>query len=191
MSKRQWSIEHWRVTPHMSPFRNPLYMAEVLLIVLFLGTAFMIGLHCTHCMRISKILDILGFINATWLTFVAFNNNLMPKAIQPRLKYIEGTEYGNGPKVYFTRKFPFVLYQNVPIAFYGACVYGTLIVLSFASAPLWMIAAVAGFGVVFSARMMYIMFGKIRVTCPFCIFSAGTMTVVFLLTIIKLIQTTV
>jgi hypothetical protein len=187
MSKRRISIEHWKVTPHISPFRNPLYMAEVLLIATFMITALLVGLHCPRCMVIAKFLDVLGFINATYLTFVAFDNKLMPAAIRPRLEYIEGTEYNHKPELYFKKAFPYIVFKNIPIAFWGAGTYGLLSIMSFLNAPLWMIAVLSGYGVLFSARMMYIMFGKIRVTCPFCIFSAGTMTVVFTLTLTKLI----
>ena len=144
-------------------------------------------------------LEVLGTLNAIYLSFAHYYRRLMVPRYRARQRDIINTGYAvvNFPYFWISKERVVrtgrAIWFELPIAVLGSITYITLSVLMFGESWLqdvldgcglrckvivitWAISLV---GVIFSARMMYIMFIKIGKVCPFCVFSACTMLVLF------------
>ena len=161
------------------------------------------------------VLETIGIVNALYLTITVFKPRLMISWFnyRGRQKRIADLGYhvlplpcmwlGKAVDRRNGRTWCECHSYNIPTALLGEVLYISLMCVTvfenhgahWGVSPLWLGWAVAFFGVLFSARMMYLMFVIIprlvglpasQVWCVFCVISASTMSVVWLLDSVRL-----
>ena len=163
-----------------------LYVLEVSAVIAFVLAAMIFAFATNRVSLTMKVLDVLGLANALFLTAATYWPTVMPRFYRGRKNTIDKTGFAMmsvTPKLSRVNRRLQLSFKNTPIALLGAGTYAALVICSFCALPLFCLVGlgIAVFGMFFSARMMYIMFVKIGVPCPFCVFSACTMTSVTIL----------
>ncbi len=129
------------------------------------------------------MIAILGILDAMYLTVIKFTDN---KAL-----CIEGI--GN---CWTVNNSSYSEWNGIPISIFGILAYLIIILIlilqnrvkflvDFGSIFVFGIALT---GFLFSIYLTYLQFAVIKAVCPFCIISAITMTIVFILTLINLLN---
>lgn len=129
------------------------------------------------------IIAILGILDAIYLTIIKFTDN---KAL-----CIEGIG-----DCWTVNNSSYSEWNGIPISIFGIFAYLTIIMIlifqnrvkfffDFGSTFVFGIALTGFF---FSIYLTYLQFAVIKAVCPFCIISAITMTIVFILSLINLLN---
>ncbi len=137
-------------------------------------------------MKIEKatiIIAILGILDASYLTVIKFTGN---KAL-----CIEGI--GDCWTVNNSR---YSEWNGIPISIFGILAYLSIIlILTLKNRVKFLVDfgnifvfGIALTGFFFSIYLTYLQFAVIKAVCPFCIVSATTMTIVFILSLITLLK---
>ncbi len=87
-------------------------------------------------------------------------------------------------------------WNGIPISFFGIAAYVSIILIAtilqrydlFQKYGNFLIFGIATIGIIFSAYLTYLQFAVIHAICPFCIFSAITMTIVFIISLVKILK---
>jgi uncharacterized membrane protein len=133
--------------------------------------------------KVTVMIAILGILDAMYLTVIKFTDN---KAL-----CIEGI--GN---CWTVNNSSYSEWNGIPISIFGILAYLIIILIlilqnrvkflvDFGSIFVFGIALT---GFLFSIYLTYLQFAVIKAVCPFCIISAITMTIVFILTLINLLN---
>ncbi|HSM24989.1 MAG TPA: vitamin K epoxide reductase family protein [Anaerolineaceae bacterium] len=133
--------------------------------------------------KLTIIVAILGFLDAIYLTIIKFTDN---KAL-----CLEGVG-----DCWSVNNSPYSEWNGIPISIFGALAYLVIILIlafqnrfsvlgNFGSI---FVLGISLSGFLFSIYLTYLQFAVIKAVCPFCLFSAGTMTIVFILLLINYLQ---
>ncbi len=87
-------------------------------------------------------------------------------------------------------------WNGIPISFFGIAAYISILLLTvvfqkidfFQNYGDFFVFGITTIGVLFSAYLTYLQFVVIQAICPFCIISAITMTVIFIISLVKIIK---
>jgi uncharacterized membrane protein len=87
-------------------------------------------------------------------------------------------------------------WNGIPISFFGIAAYVSIILIAtmlqkyslFEKYGNFLIFGISTIGIIFSAYLTYLQFAVIRAICPFCIFSAITMTIVFIISLVIILK---
>ncbi|MFA6322695.1 MAG: vitamin K epoxide reductase family protein [Candidatus Buchananbacteria bacterium] len=158
---------------------------EVFGLVLLFVAIISVAIWSRQEAMMAKTLDLLGTVNAAFLALTSYRHELIPNSLKRRHKAIVSTGLTVIwiPCGWLDRKLLRDVVLEIPIAVIGLVGYLIITTLLIASAPASWVLFFAGVGTLVSAKLMQIMFRDIRISCPFCVFSAGTMFVIFLLTL--------
>ena len=133
--------------------------------------------------NVTIIVAILGFLDAIYLAIIKFTDN---KAL-----CLEGVG-----DCWSVNNSPYSEWNGIPISIFGALAYLVIILIllnqkrfvflvNFGSI---FILGISLSGFLFSIYLTYLQFAVIKAVCPFCLLSAGTMTIVFILSLINYLQ---
>lgn len=133
--------------------------------------------------KVTVMIAILGILDAMYLTVIKFTDN---KAL-----CIEGIG-----DCWTVNNSSYSEWNGIPISIFGILAYLIIILIlilqnrvkflvDFGSIFVFGIALT---GFLFSIYLTYLQFAVIKAVCPFCIISAITMTIVFILTLINLLN---
>jgi len=133
--------------------------------------------------KVTVMIAILGILDAMYLTAIKFTDN---KAL-----CIEGIG-----DCWTVNNSSYSEWNGIPISIFGILAYLIIILIlilqnrvkflvDFGSIFVFGIALT---GFLFSIYLTYLQFAVIKAVCPFCIISAITMTIVFILTLINLLN---
>jgi len=133
--------------------------------------------------KVTVMIAILGILDAMYLTVIKFTDN---KAL-----CIEGI--GN---CWTVNNSSYSEWNGIPISIFGILAYLIIILIlilqnrvkflvDFGSIFVFGIALT---GFLFSIYLTYLQFAVIKAVCPFCVISAITMTIVFILSLINLLN---
>ncbi|MFA6215286.1 MAG: vitamin K epoxide reductase family protein [Patescibacteria group bacterium] len=159
---------------------------EIFGLLSFFTVIFFVAVGVGMEVTIATVLDLLGTANAAFLVLTSYRRDFVPKCLRARHKAIvlTGLTVIQIPTPYWIHYRQVAL--EVPIAIIGLGGYLTITGLSIAGAPVWLVLFFVSIGVAVSVKLMDTMFRVIRISCPFCVFSAGTMTTIFLLTLLQM-----
>ncbi|MAT44624.1 MAG: hypothetical protein CL609_20005 [Anaerolineaceae bacterium] len=87
-------------------------------------------------------------------------------------------------------------WNGIPISFFGIAAYVSIILIAtilqkyslFEKYGNFFIFGISTVGIIFSAYLTYLQIAVIRAICPFCIFSAITMTIVFIISLVIILK---
>ncbi len=87
-------------------------------------------------------------------------------------------------------------WNGIPISFFGIAAYVSIILIAtllqkyelFQKYGNFFIFGISTIGIIFSGYLTYLQFAVIHAVCPFCIFSAITMTIVFIISLVKILK---
>lgn len=87
-------------------------------------------------------------------------------------------------------------WNGIPISFFGIAAYVSIILITtllqkyelFQKYGNFFIFGISTIGIIFSGYLTYLQFAVIHAVCPFCIFSAITMTIVFIISLVKILK---
>lgn len=87
-------------------------------------------------------------------------------------------------------------WNGIPISFFGIAAYLSIILLTtvfqniefFQKYGDLLVFGIAAIGFIFSAYLTYLQFAVIGAICPFCIGSAVTMTIIFIISLVKILK---
>lgn len=133
--------------------------------------------------KATVMIAVLGILDAIYLTIIKFTDN---KAL-----CIEGIG-----DCWTVNNSSYSEWSGIPISIFGILAYSTIILIlilqnrvkflvDFGSIFVFGIALT---GFLFSMYLTYLQFAVIKAVCPFCIISAITMTIVFILSLINLLN---
>lgn len=133
--------------------------------------------------KATVMIAVLGILDAIYLTIIKFTDN---KAL-----CIEGIG-----DCWTVNNSSYSEWSGIPISIFGILAYSTIILIlilqnrvkflvDFGSIFVFGIALT---GLLFSMYLTYLQFAVIKAVCPFCIISAITMTIVFILSLINLLN---
>ncbi len=133
--------------------------------------------------KVTVIVAILGILDAIYLTVIKFTDN---KAL-----CIEGIG-----DCWTVNNSSYSEWNGIPISIFGILAYLTIIsililenrvkfLVDFGSIFVFGISLT---GFLFSIYLTYLQFAVIKAVCPFCIISATTMTIVFILSLINVLN---
>lgn len=133
--------------------------------------------------KATVMIAVLGILDAIYLTIIKFTDN---KAL-----CIEGIG-----DCWTVNNSSFSEWSGIPISIFGLLAYSIIILIlilqnrvkflvDFGSIFVFGIALT---GFLFSMYLTYLQFAVIKAVCPFCIISAITMTIVFILSLINLLN---
>lgn len=170
-----------RENPWVLPIPRGYQLALVFtipLMVAFMLWKGLIGPGFVSAHSVCLTLDIVGVVNAGYLSLVALKGaKMLPSMYRPVLEKVNASGYHK--------------FFGIPNAYLGLGTYMAMAVVSGAGILLpeyeaiccQAVLALSSVGFIFSLRLMRAMFLKIRHVCPFCVVSAGTMTTVWLLSV--------
>lgn len=131
---------------------------------------------------ISMILAGLGIVDSIYLTWIKYTENpsLCIKGLGDCISVNNST---------YSELF------GIPISVLGALTYGVILITLFLKSKRkffaengdYILFGISFFGAIYSIYLTYIEVAVIRAICPFCITSAVTMLVIFILSIIRLV----
>jgi uncharacterized membrane protein len=119
------------------------------------------------------VVSFLGFLDATYLTINHYTGATLPCSITHGCEIVTQSEYSE--------------FLGIPVALFGVLFYltiflGSYFFLEYRSKLYFKItAAMTVFGVLFSAWFVYVQLGILHAICQYCMLSAITSTVLFVL----------
>lgn len=122
---------------------------------------------------LSSLLALLGLADASYLSFEHFSGAIPPCTV-------------GGCETVLTS--PYATIAGIPLALLGVGYYLALLVLTRLEGQrsLIALAALTSFGVAASAGLVYLQVAVIGAICLYCLISAGTTTLLWILTLIRM-----
>lgn len=124
--------------------------------------------------NLSSVVALVGVAETTYLTVEHFTGKIPPCTVLQGCGEVLTSQYAS---VY-----------GVPLALIGLVYYLTILVLTRLEGrrPLVALAAVSSFGLAISAFLVYLQLNVIGAICLYCMASAGTTTLIWILTMLRL-----